>query len=444
MGLNVIPGVGFVPDALPTPQKRKFENFLQAYREYSSHNEAPQKFHLWTALSIVAGVLEHKVWFPEYPNPVFPNLYVVLIGHAGSKKSTAAGMGADLLRRIPTIQHLNNRETDASMLETIRNSRKEFDWQGKKINHSSVFYYGSELATLLENPFGAITTYLTDLYDSRPFDIPWSKNTQASGLVKILGPNINMLGCATQTSIRDCIPVHKMEAGFASRILFVVETQASDKYIAVPKDNKFLRDFEKDLLNDLLIMHSLVGEMRFDSNADKYFEDWYIKYRKAIDKEEYDLRFAGYYARKPAMIKKLMQIFSVMESSSLIIQPHHIQQAIMIMEDNEEKMFRIFELSGNNPQIGVMAQIIDYIRDMQFVSAEDIQMRFARDMSMKDTRELLIELTNVGQLHQVQRGSKVGYIPVVGAPSLYGDRKMNVELMPAGIEPSDESEQHQS
>ena len=52
--------------------------WLENYLKYTSAQESPDAFHLWTGLSVLAGALQRRVYFKQGYFRVFPNLYIVL------------------------------------------------------------------------------------------------------------------------------------------------------------------------------------------------------------------------------------------------------------------------------------------------------------------------------------------------------------------------------
>ena len=64
-------------------------SYIKDFLHYTSGNECPEPYRLWSGLSLLASVLGRKVWTFHGRFQIFPSLYVVLVGDAGSGKSTA-------------------------------------------------------------------------------------------------------------------------------------------------------------------------------------------------------------------------------------------------------------------------------------------------------------------------------------------------------------------
>lgn len=424
--MKIVIGDGIVEESsnAPVPVTRNFKNFLAAYIGYTENQEASEKLHLWTAISIVAGALERKVYLRRAHYTIFPNLYVVIVGAAGLvKKSTATSIGMDLLRELANIKMLSQRVTDAALAESLRRSGEKYtESSGKELQQSALFCYASELTMLLKDTFGIVVEYLTDLYDCQPHDSrkAWTRETKSEGQVKIYGPCINLLGCATPTSVKDCIPVSQMEAGFASRVLFVVETDRPTKYIAIPKHDKALEAVRAKLVDDLKMITAISGEMTMTPEAEAFFEQWYIKFKNDLYDKGTDSRFSGYYGRKDTMVQKLAMVCSVVESADRVIQVQHIQAALEFLEPLEKSMFGLFQNSGKNEQAGITVDIITYIKERGRVAQQDLVGRFIRDMQPGELDGILASLCKLQQIQMSVSGAQCWYSSVAGAKDLTG------------------------
>src|SRR4051812_47319024 len=74
--------------------------YLKDYLYYSSGDECPEPYKIWSALSLFGAVLGRKVWnmHGDYFQ-ILPNLYVCLVGDAGSGKSTAKNVSKKIFTR---------------------------------------------------------------------------------------------------------------------------------------------------------------------------------------------------------------------------------------------------------------------------------------------------------------------------------------------------------
>ena len=90
-----------VAPAIITPPKtnthRLLNDWLKAFLDYTEELESPVTFLRWAGLATIGGAAQRKIFAETQAYMAFPNMYVTLVGPAGSKKSTAIRQGARLL-----------------------------------------------------------------------------------------------------------------------------------------------------------------------------------------------------------------------------------------------------------------------------------------------------------------------------------------------------------
>jgi hypothetical protein len=73
------------------------QDFFGEYLKYTAGGEVPICFHRWSAIVGVATILERNVHLRFGHGHIYPNMYTMLIGTAGTKKSTAIKLIKKLL-----------------------------------------------------------------------------------------------------------------------------------------------------------------------------------------------------------------------------------------------------------------------------------------------------------------------------------------------------------
>src|SRR6476469_4766102 len=73
------------------------DDFFKEYLEYSSENEVPTFFHRWVAVVSLGALLGRQFSFSLGHFNIMPNMYAMLIGNPGTRKSTAIKIMRQLL-----------------------------------------------------------------------------------------------------------------------------------------------------------------------------------------------------------------------------------------------------------------------------------------------------------------------------------------------------------
>ena len=73
------------------------DDFFSAYLSYSSDTEVPINFHRWAIISALGAFLGRQYYFQHGAFSIHPNMYTMLIGSPGTRKSTAIKLVKKLL-----------------------------------------------------------------------------------------------------------------------------------------------------------------------------------------------------------------------------------------------------------------------------------------------------------------------------------------------------------
>jgi len=396
------------------------EGWIETYLDLTRNHEATRKVHRWSAISVIAGALERKVWIDRGSYHLFPNLYVFIVGASGViRKSTSTSMAVRFLRDIESMRIMSERVTAASLIHQLYAAGTTFETGGKKIMQSATYAYSSELIVLLKENFGSIQELLTTFYDCQPQDSskPWVYETRNDGAIKIHGPCLNILGATTSEWLVQCVPAEQMKGGFASRVIFVVENEIP-KPVAIPRPPKNHLILESQLSHDLNIIHSLTGEMILSEKAEDYFVDLYENYLYPATYQNNDGRMTGYLARKHDTILKIAQVFSASESNDMLIRVPHIERARHEIEELEALMIQAFAVSGKNELAPHMRTVTQKVRKAGTITLTTLLVSMWQDTSEQQLRDVIENLRKMGVVEVHQLGQDLEISHVQGAREL--------------------------
>ena len=118
------------------------DSFIDAYLLYMRKTEPPYIYHRWCALSSIAALLGRNFYFQFGHFKVYPNLYCILIGEAGSRKSTAIKLtkklvaasgyqelSADKTSKEKFLLDLEGRTPDEEYPDSGGKAKKDYDLQ---------------------------------------------------------------------------------------------------------------------------------------------------------------------------------------------------------------------------------------------------------------------------------------------------------------------------
>lgn len=365
----------------------KGENWLRAYLLYTKDTLSPEAFNLWSGISVIASVLQRKVFIPANEFLCFPNDYIVLIGPPGTMKSTAMRTGREILNKVPHL-HLATDSTTREKL--ILNFSMAF-----RDGHSSMTAHSPELATFFASSKLDMVNFLTDIYDS---PTEWAHDTKLGGTNKIKAPCLNLLAATTPDSFSREVPAETSGIGLTSRMIFVQESKPRLQHWRTPSgDHKAkLREM---LQNDLIHISTLKGEYLIDPEADAFYDEWFMG-QLAEPNTSGEKALDPYFARKHTHILKLSMVVAAASRDELVIRLSDIKEVMAILHDAEKNMPNVFAGYGMNPLAFSLQQVATTILDAgpDGIPYKDLLIIFARDVSEEDLDRVLGTLEKMGQV----------------------------------------------
>ena len=322
---------------------------IRTYLEYTMEQESPALYHISVCLSITAAILSRRVWIAPAPEgktaaPIYPNLYVVLVGPTSRlHKSSCCKKGKVLLDEFSEVRLLH---TDITAEQLV-----------VYLSEIPVAYiYAPELAVTLGNHAfqGKLPVYLTAYYDG---DNP-SYSTKTAGIYEIEPPSVNILGGSTKAWLRTGLSEEKGTSGYSARFLYVVmnytERRSTGDY-EVPEARLKMVDI-------LHYVENLSGEIKATPEVWKWYEKWYNKFADELQKAPDDFML-GYMGRKPVHIWKLAICFCALRMGTMI-EMQDVLDAKQYLDWLEPTVGQVYSPSSGNPYAGLDERILELI-DMQ-------------------------------------------------------------------------------
>lgn len=361
---------------------RKLDDWITGWLKFVDNTEPPICYKEWVAISVIASALQRKCSMNLGHLIVYPNLYVVLIGPPGSRKSTAMKPGRELLIQ-KGIRLSADATTKEALIRALRLSSTSVSSlaTGETVGHASLTVFSPELTVFLGYDNLQLMTYLNDWWDCND---PWEYDTKNEELKDYISAVwVNLLGATTPEILQTALPTESIGLGFTSRVIFI-HAYKMGKVVPMPFISEEAQQTRKDLFTDFEHIYLLSGEFKYTK---KFIDSWFDwRYEQEKNPPFQDPKLAGYTAKRPAHILKLCMIVSASESSNMEINEHILERAGQILSRAERGMLNVFSGYGENRDARVMTEIMRTIgsageKGMPFSILMD---KFKRDTN-KDT-----------------------------------------------------------
>lgn len=359
-------------------------NFLELYEETFKDTEPPKNFHLWTAISVVSTLMGRKVYLPFGHYEVFPNLYVCLVGKAGSRKSTANDIGCDLLRMHNKIKMGSDSTSREAIIETIEESKQYYELGGKRLFYHQAAYFNDELQEFIgqKHVDKAIISFLITVFRKKKYEY----RTKNSGSSFLSLPCMNLLSCATDDWITKKIKNDMISDGLGRRIIFVYEKKR-EKYIPWPEVSKEKELGLKVLQGHFQKFYEAKGVVRFTREARELWEPWYIELQESIDSKHPKMQ--SYYGTKHDLVQKLCMILSVCFRDDLVVDTRIFRIADEILTQTEKGSEELIAGIGRNELSEYHRSISDFVMNHGTVSITELVKKFAADLRHAEYSEVM-------------------------------------------------------
>ncbi len=372
-------------------------NWLDAYLEYTKNDEPPSQFKLWSGISTICAAMQRKC-FTTWEVPIYPNMYIVLVGPAGSRKGTAMRPAKELLEALGVkmaaeaiTREMLIREL-ASSLEAEPNEEKGVDM------HCSLTIFSEELSVFIGQNQWELVSNLCNWYDCSD---RWTYRTKHQGDDEIYGVWVNLFGATTPDYLRTSLPEDAIGGGLSSRMVFVYgdKKEHLDIFPFLNKDKTLMRG---DLTHDLRHINMMRGEFGMSKDFMAAYAKWYEYSDKNPPFEEKIM--LGYNERKATHLRKLTMAMSASRSDDMVLRGEDFQRALTILESAEKDMLKVFKGRGRLRDSDIAEDIVYLLRAQREVKASEIMRRYYRDIDTDMLDKLIQTLQRAGLCKLIVKG----------------------------------------
>jgi hypothetical protein len=387
-------------------------NFLEAYRIYSSGNEAPDAFHTWAAFSVLSSCCGPNLWKDMgIIGNIQPNLYTLFVGPPGIKKSTAKDIARRLLGKISSNKHPIPFAPDSCSKEALIKHMSEekspcqmaFAWLDKLRKYTKISIFSDEFVNLVQvggDPLAWIQL-LTEIYNPQP---NFSTATISRGSVNLPYPYVTLLGCMTPELTKALINDNALSGGFSRRTIYIFANRNS-KPVPEPVVTEEQKRAEDVLIERGRAIQRLTGRFEFTPDGRKAYNEWYAR---NFEEQEKAVTAAqqNFLQSKSVQVLKVAMLSRLSISDDLIISEDEIELAVALVTEAQQHIDTIFAGVGRNPHASTMSGIQQFIRyhcerPPHYVTRKKIYGAFLAHASQKDIDSLLEQMAAVEQIKLV-------------------------------------------
>ena len=395
-------------------------SFLKSYRDYVSGTEAHPTYHTFAALVALSSIIGRRVWIDQGIFEVVPNLYVVLVGPSGNRKTSAMTPAKNLIRELGLPFSAECVTKEKLVLDIYAQERIIKDLPDEYKAGFEVYSPMTCMVTELSEFLGAgglgMINFLVTIYDQRVYDI----RTKNKGDTLIRGPYLSLLACTTPDWITIYLRQDVISGGFSRRAIFVLETAKSGR-IAFPTITPAMDQAWKDLVAYSKLLLTVRGPFTWTDEARSFYERWYMSLIIPTDPT-----LAGYYESKHIQLLKIAMLLSLSEGTSLVLTRRDLEFGLELLGLAEVNMSRVFSGMGRNELNPIANKIILTIKAMppttirgkdgeedqevRMAPEKQIRATFFREASKLEMDQIISHLVEAGRVELVGHRNEQGMI----------------------------------
>jgi hypothetical protein len=351
------------------PGNRKCPSWIERFVEHTVNLESSELYRKWSAIGMIAAVLEQKVWV-DTGSPLYPNLYTFLVGDAGIGKSRAIMAAAGIVREaLPEIYFGATSMTRASLSDYM-NEAKRFiaNIPHAPIEYNSLVVVADEFSAFMHEYDSALVSSLVEFYDVNPY----SEGRRVGTIrIKIAKPQLNILTGSTPSNLIHTLKDYVWEQGLMSRVIMIYANDRPliDVFHTPPMPKP------ADLIHDIKVINTLIGEFQYTDDFAKAMHNW--KLLKLTPVPEHP-KLTHYNTRRWAHLLKLTMIACVDRSNDLILEVQDFNRAMAWLLEAEGYMGLIFQVGSVVPDSRVMDEVVHFIKQHPGAVEEHIVVNFMR------------------------------------------------------------------
>lgn len=325
--------------------------------------EAPPAFHLAAALTVAGAAIGKRVRTEYASEPLFANLYTVLIGPSGSSRKDTAIKRALSLSWPPqwerqAVSLPYQTVTDVSSAEGLIRSLER---------GPNTLLYLTELSNLMRNARRKGTsTILPRLIEA--FDTPAKLSNLSKGdPQEVTDPYLSIIA-ATQPGILSTeMGVEDIHSGFANRWLFVPGDRRERKPTPPKLDKSASWRLWKDL-NEAVMSYGPGSALHEAGDVQAVWDVWYLKERARTEEE------GSMSVRHPVLVRKIALILAVSDTAKQI-QLAHVTAAIALVDWMWEQTRRLMADWGVGIDSQLENRVVDVLTRCGPLKKRELQMK---------------------------------------------------------------------
>jgi hypothetical protein len=354
-----------------------WSDLISDFMLYTQDYQTSEVHRIWSAITLVGGACERRIWIDAGPYETYANLYVFLVAPPGHGKSIIE-IVKQFWRETKDPEHGNgngqmkdafhvapSNVTRASLVDDLVNAKQvrvleQVNPLRNQKSDATLIYHclliaAEEFEVLLPTYDPAFMSLLNSIWTNPPMHSETRRHGPAKD-VSIPNPQFTILGGVQPAYFVSHFPEVAWDTGLARRIIMIY---SDELIIKDPWQKSTDRDrIKPHILQRLAHISSLYGRMRISNDAKTLISDWHLN--GAPPKPTHS-KLSNYNTSRTQMLIKLSMIAAISRTGEMIIQSEDTRRALGWMLEAEKRMPSIFRAMTGKSDSQILEELHFYI-----------------------------------------------------------------------------------
>jgi len=391
----------------------KTDNFFDLYMQQAGLWNTPKQWHFWSAVSLLAASVGNNFYVNITGEPLYPNLYIFLIGLSGAGKGDSINMASKFVGNLsqdPLIaKHKTRNMTKQGIMDKLRSLEPKTP---TALHHGCrMWLVNEELADAM--PAGPMAMdfikYMTGLYVSDN-DESWDM-TRAGGALSVRDPMINWLAGSVPDWLFQTVDQSAISGGFFARTLVIWGEKIKDDMAPSYLHNR--KEIWEELQARVNVFSQRSSEMVFSPDAWHYLvHEWYPSRIKSDDPDK-----DAIFNRDNTMVWKLSMLACLSEQAwnhnAVLypeIQKRHALTATRWYKDSRENLDKVLYFAHRSRETISLDRTLEIIRQHGTIQRSNLLTALSRlGVRAHELNSIIMTLIERGQITQGVAGRAITY-----------------------------------
>lgn len=416
---------------------------------------------------LISAALQRRVWLGSEERPLFPNMYILLVGRP------AIGKGLVIKPLIEILTFHKMRHKDKFSLDNPQNTLdqavsviesemyrgyidkqygkngspskdRDFDpllfptaadsttyealvrrhaeavrfhfitdpayenhpfVKDKKYKHCSISVLLEEVSTLFRKHSEDVINYLMKAFDCGDH----VHDTKTQGTDRIQRMCLNLLSGTTPDFIRETFTDRILNEGFASRTIVVYEDRNRFNRFDIASLCKDQIKCKAEIILHIKALHKLFGKLSYAPDAYNFMKHYVEEViPNSLERSNLSPKLESYYGRKNIHIQKLATAIHFSESTEMMISLDACVRAVELLDRLEVNMDKALSVRGKNVVGDVIDRIPYYLAKYGEKTRTEIWGEFIKDLTETQLDEAIKFLTETNRIEKIEESNERG------------------------------------